>query len=234
LGRWKSLLARDGGAWELDEAALLYAAGEYPDLDTGAYLRKLDALADECREAIGTYGLEGPGAASRLCRHLFEIAGFLGNREDYGDPRNSYLNEVLDRKLGLPITLSVLAIAVGRRLGISLEGVGMPGHFLLRSPEGGVLFDPFAGGHAVTVEECRYRLGTIYGDQLPWSDAYLEPVSKRQILVRMLNNLKLSFLQRNDFARARGILEFYMVLDPGSESDRVLLAQLREWLNRLN
>jgi regulator of sirC expression with transglutaminase-like and TPR domain len=234
MEHWKGLLSRDESSWELAEAALLFAAGEYPDLDVAAYLQKLDDLAEECRSAIETYGLEGPRAAARLCRYLFELAGYLGNREEYADPRNSYLNEVLDRKLGLPITLSVVAISVGRRLGIPLEGVGMPGHFLLRSPEGEVYFDPFAGGHPVTAEECRERLEAIYGDRLPWSDAYLEPVSRRQILIRMLNNLKLSYLQRNDFFRARNILEFYMVLDPGSSSDRVLLAQLREWLNRLN
>ena len=134
--RWGELLEMGEGHWTLEEMALLYAAGEYPGLVIEEYLGKLDRLAQECREAISANGLEGPRAAARLCRYLFEVAGYLGNREAYGDPRNSYLNEVLDRKLGIPITLSVLAIAVGRRLGIPLEGVGMPGHFLIRSPEG--------------------------------------------------------------------------------------------------
>lgn len=232
--RWNELLSSGEDRWTLEEMALLYAAGEYPGLIVEAYLEKLDELAEECREATGGYGLEGPKAAARLCRYLFEVAGFLGNREEYGDPRNSYLNEVIDRRLGIPITLSVVAMAVGRRLGIPLEGVGMPGHFLLRSPEGPAFFDPYAGGHPVTAEECRERFRTIYGSGLPWTDGYLDPTPDRLILARMLNNLKLSYLQRDDLFRARRIVEFYLALDPESEADRELLAQLDAWLYRLN
>lgn len=233
LERWKALLQREDETWTLEEAALLYAAPEYPEMDPETYLRKIDEVAEECREAIRTYGLEGP-AAGRLCRYLFEVAGYLGNREEYGDPRNSYLNEVLDRKLGIPITLSVLAIAVGRRIGLPLQGVGMPGHFLIRSPNGPALFDPFAGGLLVTPEECRERFESIYGSQLPWTEDYLEPVPQRSILARMLNNLKISYLQRRDLPRACRILEFFLALEPGSEQDRELLKRLRDWQSRSN
>jgi regulator of sirC expression with transglutaminase-like and TPR domain len=232
FGRWSDLLAGREEQWTLEGMALLYAAGEYPGLDIGEYEGKLDQLAEECRAAIGGYGLEGPRAAARLCRYLFEVAGFLGNREGYGDPRNSYLNEVIDRKLGIPITLSVVGIAVGRRLGIPLEGVGMPGHFLLRSPEGPAYFDPFAGGHPVNEEECHDRVRAIYGESAPWSERYLDPTPDRQILARMLNNLKLTYLQGRDFVRAHRIVEFALALEPDSEQDRILLYQLKEWLSR--
>ncbi|MBW3622503.1 MAG: transglutaminase-like domain-containing protein [Armatimonadetes bacterium] len=234
LQRWKDLLAGGDRDGTLEEAALLYAAGEYPDLRVEAYLERLDGVAEECRGALGAGGLEGPEAGRRLCRYLFEIAGFLGNREAYDDPRNSYLNEVLDRKLGIPITLSVIGIAVGRRLGVPLEGVGMPGHFLLRSPEGPAYFDPFAGGHPVTEEECRERFQAIYGSQMTWSSAYLSPTPKREMLARMLNNLKLGYLQRSDFDRAERILNFALALEPGSSQDRELLRQIQEWRFRQN
>jgi regulator of sirC expression with transglutaminase-like and TPR domain len=234
LTRWKTLLNASDDAWHLEEAALTYAAADYPDLSIETCLRQLDEWAEESRAHVGAMNDGGAESAARLCHYLFEVAGFLGDREHYGDPVNSYFNEVLDRKLGIPITLSVVGMAVGRRLGIPLDGVGMPGHFLLRSPDGTAFFDPFGGGIRLTPEECRERFTALFGNRLSWSESYLDPTPKRQILARMLNNLKLTLLQRNDFRRARRIVEYYLVLEPNSEQDRQLLAQLQEWQARLN
>jgi regulator of sirC expression with transglutaminase-like and TPR domain len=226
--RWRSLSSSPEDAWHPEEAALLYAVPEYPGLFIEDYLRRLDALAEEIRPILRPFDSRSSEAARRLCRHLYEIVGFLGNREAYDDPRNSYLNEVIDRKLGIPITLSLVGMAVARRLDAPLEGVGMPGHFLLRSPDGPVYFDPFSGGHPVAEEECKERLFSLYGDSLPWSPRYLEPVSDRTLLLRMLNNLKVGYLRRGDYARLKRIARFSYELSP-SPQDAELLERLRDW-----
>src|SRR4029079_14604952 len=144
--RWERLAAR-ADETGLAEGALLIAAEEYDNLDVGDYLRRVDAmgttLRQRPREDIST-----SDALVALNRYVFEELGFSGNADDYYDPRNSYLNDVIDRKLGIPITLSVVYMEVGRRVGLPLEGVSFPGHFLVRvQVRGGVLvLDPFAGG----------------------------------------------------------------------------------------
>src|SRR5438552_8487835 len=134
---------------DLAELALSLARDEYPDLDVEAYLGELDGMAHEARRY-----LRGDLAArvSGLCRYLFHDMGFRGNQADYYDPRNSYLNQVLDRRLGIPITLSAVAMAVGRRAGLEVAGVGLPGHFVAKAVLDGreVLFDPFHGGRVLT------------------------------------------------------------------------------------
>jgi regulator of sirC expression with transglutaminase-like and TPR domain len=164
----------------LDEAALLIAAHAHPDLDVGAQLARLDELAASCP----TPDLAG------LITHLFGEAGFRGNSSHYDDPENSYLDRVLDRRLGIPITLSVLAIEVGRRIGVPLVGIGLPGHFLVRHAAGGEeLLDPFNGGRSVPPEECEHLVRRIYGPALEFSASMLAPVATRAILARMLANL---------------------------------------------
>jgi regulator of sirC expression with transglutaminase-like and TPR domain len=167
----------------LDESALLIAAHDH-DVDIPANLAALDDLA---RDA--------PDDAAGLARHLFGDGGFTGNEVDYGDPRNSYLDEVLRRRLGLPITLSVLLLEVGRRRGISLHGVGMPGHFLVGDGAGRYL-DPFHQGAVLDEAQCR-ALSERLRPGAPWHRSYLDPVGPRAILVRMLANLVHTLVERS-------------------------------------
>lgn len=187
----------------LDEGAMLVAAHAYPELDVDAQVARLDELAAGCPE---------PTVAG-LVAYLFGELGFRGNVEDYGDPRNSYLNDVLDRRLGLPITLSVVAIEVGRRLGIPLVGIGMPGHFVVRH-EGvpRVLLDPFEGGRELTVDDCAERVAAIYGGAVAFTPSMLQAVGPRAILARMLANLKQRFSMTGDAVGAEWALRLRTAL----------------------
>ena len=188
----------------LDEAALLIAAHAQPDLDIDAELAVLDELAAGIPERT----LDG------WRRHLFVELGFTGNVKRYYDPANSFLNEVVRRRRGLPITLSVLAMEVGRRIGLRLEGVGMPGHFLLRNgPE--IYVDPFAAGRVMDRAECVERFRAVSGPGVPFDPAYLEPVGPRAILARMLNNLKSVYTGRGDIAALSWVFDLRMAL-PGA------------------
>jgi len=173
----------------LDRAALLIAAHAYPGLDLAAELARLDRLAEGCAAPT----------LDALVRHLFVDLGFRGNRSAYYDPRNSYLNDVVHRRCGIPITLSVLTMVVGRRLGVPLAGVGMPGHFLLRDrvdPE--VFVDPFAGGAILDREACERLFHVVHGEDAPFEDDFLAPVGAFAILARMLANLRVAFAARGD------------------------------------
>src|SRR3989442_11414643 len=149
-----TLLARDPAAQlDLAELALELARDEYPNLDVEAYLSELDGMAHEAK----TY-LRGnlDARVTGLCLYLFHEMGFRGNRQEYHDPRNSYLNQVLDRRTGIPITLSAVAMAVGRRAGLEVAGVGLPGHFIAKAVAGGPenLFDPFHRGRRLSPQQC--------------------------------------------------------------------------------
>lgn len=173
----------------LDVAALLIAAHAYPDLDLAAELARLDRLAEGC----------DPPTLDRLVEHLFVELDFRGNRSAYDDPRNSYLNDVVERRRGIPITLSVLAMVVGRRIGVPLAGVGMPGHFLLRDrvdPE--VFVDPFAGGAILDRAGCERVFHAVHGLDAPFHESYLAPVGAFAIVARMLANLRAIFAARDD------------------------------------
>jgi regulator of sirC expression with transglutaminase-like and TPR domain len=174
----------------LDRACLLIAAHAYPDLDVEAELAKLDALAAGC-----------PAPTFEAWRrYLFDDLGFRGAVEDYYDPVNSFLNEVVHRRVGLPITLSVVGIEVGRRLGVPLAGVGMPGHFLLRH-EGAatpVWVDPFGRGRLLDRAACEERFHLVNGARTPFLAEYLEPVGRRAIVGRILANLKSIYASRGN------------------------------------
>ena len=165
--RLKELFNRPEKAMSLAEAALLIAQDEYPHLDIGAYLQRLDDLSREVRARLSP-GAPPENIIATMNHLLFQEKGFAGNERQYYDARNSFLNEVLDRKVGIPITLSIVYMEIGRRLGLSLEGVSFPGHFLvkLEREQGRVVVDPYSGGISLNEQELTNRLHQSYGDQL--------------------------------------------------------------------
>jgi regulator of sirC expression with transglutaminase-like and TPR domain len=213
--RFAELMARPDAGVDLGEAALLIAATEYPELDVPAYLQRLDDLGEQARAQLD--GSDGaPEAVQRLCRFLVEDAGFHGNSEDYYDPRNSFLNDVLDRRLGIPITLSAVFMEVGRRAGLDMEGVGLPGHFIVRvgGRDGGHLVDPFHGAIFLGAADCQDRLDRIFGGRVHVDDTMLQATPTKGILARMLRNLKAIYTRREDHMRALRTVDLLMVVQP--------------------
>jgi len=211
----------------LAEAALWIAAEEQPGLDPEPWLARLNEMGERLRPHLEA--LRDPlDRLERLSAFLSEEVGLRGNGEDYYDPRNSFLNEVLERGLGIPITLALVYIEVGRRAGVPLDGVGFPGHFLLRhSLHPQLLIDPFDGGRLLTEDDCREILKQLSGGTLAFDTRLLRPSSPRQILVRMLNNLRGVYLHRGEYLRALAALDRVLLLDPddvGARRDRGLLS----------
>ena len=201
---------------DLAEGALLIAAEAYPQLRVGTYLDRIARLAGELREVVGAEIV--PARVVERCNaFFFKDQRFRGNADDYYDPRNSFLNEVLDRRLGIPITLSVVYVAVGERAGLPVRGVGMPGHFMVkyapRAAEAEVFVDPYHA-RVRTREECAKMLADLYGEAVPMRAGFLEPSSKRQILARILNNLKGIYLSRGDLKRALAASDRIIVANP--------------------
>jgi regulator of sirC expression with transglutaminase-like and TPR domain len=214
--RFAEIVARPDERINLAEAALLIAAEEYPRLDVAIYLDKLDRIADIARDRIAL-AVDASDFISAINATLFEDYGFHGNRDNYYDPRNSFLNEVIDRRVGIPITLSVLYIEVARRIGFAVEGVGLPGHFIVRhqAAEEIIYIDPFNGGRVLGEMGCAEMVAETSGGRRALEPEHLKPVSKKQILTRMLSNL-LGIYARNDHRRALGIIERILVLQPDS------------------
>lgn len=201
-----SVLARDPQApLDLAEVALGLARDEYSSLDVEGYLSELTAMARDLRPSL-TGSLES--RLSSLCRYLFHDLGFRGNVQHYYDPRNSYLNQVLDRRTGLPITLSLVCLAVGRRAGLEVAGVGLPGHFIAKVTDSGseLLFDPFHGGRWLTAEECELLVEQRTGQPFHATPEALAAVSPAAFVLRMLTNLKAVYLQQGDFRRAARVI----------------------------
>jgi regulator of sirC expression with transglutaminase-like and TPR domain len=209
-----ALVSRPDGRLDLARASLAIARWEYPRLDADAYLERLDGLA---RSVDGVR--RSPDALGRLHRlreYLFVEQGFTGNRDDYYDPRNSFLNDVLDRRQGIPITLSLVLMEVGKRLGLAIEGIGLPGHFIAgaRLDDSQILLDPFNGGALVTPEECEELVGSVVGRPVTLRPEHYAPVSGRQLLTRMLANLKGAYWRRQEWDRVVGAIDRLLVLDP--------------------
>jgi len=226
--RFARLVAQPEASIELAHAALLVAAEERPGLDVEHYRARLYEWGLEARAAIARSG----DAVGALNKFLFEELGFAGNQSDYYDPRNSLLSDVLDRRTGIPITLSLVYMEVGRRAGLRVEGIGLPGHFIVRAEgtEGEpVLVDPF-NGKVVDADDCQERLDAIYGGQAPLSDEHLKPVPTREILARLLRNLKGTYAQAGLYRRALSIIERILLVAPDTLEERrdrgALLAQL--------
>lgn len=216
--RFLELMGNPNADFDLAEAALLIAQSEQPTLNISAYLQRLDTLAATVRTRLPDTS-EATAIVEQLNILLFQEEKLTGNATDYYDPRNSFLNEVLDRKVGIPITLSVIYMEVARRVGLPLLGVGFPGHFLVKysGPYGDLVLDPFHGGAQLTREQLAQKLCEMYGDGNPFLAQIpnlLTPASKREILIRMLRNLKGVYLQRNDFSRALQSIEWILLIDP--------------------
>jgi regulator of sirC expression with transglutaminase-like and TPR domain len=201
-------------ALDLAHASLLIAAEEYPDLDVAGSLARLDALGATLRARLED--LRAPAIVSALNHLLFVEEGFRGNPDDYYDARNSFLNDVLDRRLGIPITLSVLYMEVGRRAGLEVEGVGLPGHFIVRVSDGqaALLVDPFHEGRVLTEADCQRRLDRIYAGKVTLEPELLAPSTRKAILARLLRNLKTIYVKAEDYPRALKIVELLQLLCP--------------------
>ncbi len=217
----------------LAEAALVIARDEYPALDVDAYLHKLDELAERVRaELPAKPGLEE--MIVTLNHFLFIEQGFAGNADDYYDPRNSFLNEVLDRKLGIPITLSILYLEIGRRLGLELEGVSFPGHFLVKYPteEGDLVLDPYSGGMPLDENDLQTLLDRTYSapDNAPPLGQLLVSAGKKDILVRMLRNLKGVYQQNNQPAKMLNALNRILLIAPDLTPELLERARLHDQL----
>jgi regulator of sirC expression with transglutaminase-like and TPR domain len=195
----------------LDTAALLIAAHARRSLDVDVYRRRLDDLAGACAEPV----------LAEVTNLLFGAEAFRGNDADYYDPRNSYLDEVLDRRVGIPITLSIVLLEVARRVGVELEGVSMPGHFLVRlAGEPPILLDPFEGGRLLSEGECVERFRAAQGPSAPFDPGYLEPVGTVAILARVLNNLRNIHLQRQDSVSLEWVLRLRGLLPGATLAER--------------
>ena len=208
-----------------------------PHVDPDRYLVMLDAMGEGARRRIEQD--VGEAGESRMARikafnaYLFDDQGFAGNREHYEDPRNSCLNEVLDRRTGIPITLALVYMEVARRAGLHVDGINFPGHFLVRCPEvtsrgsSGLIIDPFHGGALLSEPDCRLLLQKHVGSEVAFNKSLLAPATRTQIIVRMLLNLKRIYVHMRSFPQARDVTELLLSVTPSALSelrDRGLLA----------
>jgi regulator of sirC expression with transglutaminase-like and TPR domain len=228
LEPFAKLIAQEDARIDLARACLLIAQDAYPELEVERYMGEIERMAIRLRAGLpASCGAEERVVA--LNQFLYEDMGYWGNTEDYYDPRNSYLNEVIERKTGIPITLSILYMELGRRIGLPLEGVSFPGHFLVRLRlRGGMLvLDPFLGGAPQSEEELRSRVKRVIpdgvADDLPASelplDQFLEPASNRQILLRVLRNLKGIYQKSDKPERMLDVLNRMLLVTPGASAE---------------
>ena len=218
LPDWNSLASLEGDTLPLLGTALLIARDEYPQLDANLYDTLLQSHAEHLRseiEAIDAW----PMKMQAINRHLFEELGYKGNHDEYYDPRNSYLNEVFERRLGNPVSLAMVQMEVARRLGVPLDGVSFPGHFLVRLPidDGVLVMDPFNRGRPLDEDELRQRARPHLGGEMPDDEALyqiLNPASHRAILMRMLRNLHGVYTERDDWERAVRSADRILKLSP--------------------
>jgi regulator of sirC expression with transglutaminase-like and TPR domain len=204
--RWQRLASSESDDVSLAEGALLIAAEEYEDLDVDSYLQRIDEMAATLRHRLRS-DISATEALLALNRYLFDELGFSGNAGDYYDPRNSFLNEVIERRLGIPITLAVLYIEIGRRIGLPLHGVSFPAHFLVKCDlgEGTIIIDPFARGASLGIDDLQARLKTV--SKVPETDpaliaSLLTAAPPREIFARMLRNLRAIYLSRGETLKA--------------------------------
>ena len=224
LQRFRDAVSPERQRISLAEAALMVAQDAYPDLDIQARMGDIERLGATLAKRLPP-DFSTTHRLIALNNYLFGELGFAGNHDEYYDPRNSFLNDVLARKTGIPITLSILYLEVGQQLGLKLKGVSFPGHFLVkvRVTGGELVLDPFAGGKSLSEEELRERLAQFAGKEaarsLPLED-FLEPATPRQILARLLRNLKGIYLEQDDLDRALGVMNRLVILLPDAPEER--------------
>ena len=212
------MMDRDDDQIGLAEAALVIARTEYPKLDTASELERLDRLAAQ----VEINPADPPLAHVQALNHLlFEKEKFEGNEEEYDDPENSFLNRVLDRKKGIPITLSLVYTEVAWRKNLPIVGVGFPGHFLVKylTASAEILVDPFRRGAILGTEDCQALLEGHFGKDTQLIPDHLRASTPKQVLARMLNNLKGSYFRRRNFPKVLLMIEFSLSIDPGSSQD---------------
>ena len=226
---FESLIAGEDAAIDLGQAALLIAKEEYPELDAEHYLAKLDALARQVRDLLGVSLVEDVASLNpfvvidAMNEVLFVQEHFRGSsKADYYNPRNSFLNDVLERRIGIPIALSLIYMEVGRRLGVQIDGIGLPFHFVVgyRLPEGRIYIDAYEKGRILTERDCRERMRVVFKGKVHFNPRWLEPVSHKQLLVRMLDNLKYIYLDRGDNERALSVCDRLVLLAPRAAIER--------------
>lgn len=218
----------------LDIAALCIAQGEFPQLDPQEYLNALDTMAMEVQERLqgSRYPLK---VIQTINQYLFEELGFIGNQDNYYDPWNSYLNQVIERRTGIPITLSIVYLEIAKRIDFPMVGIGMPGHFLIRPDfeAAGIYVDAFNQGEVLFSEDCQARLSQIYNQPVQLKPEFLKAVSSRQILARMLTNLKIIYMNLEKFEIAVSIIELILLLFPHTMTEKrdrgILYYQLNRW-----
>ncbi len=219
----------------LERAALYIAQEEYPDLDVDEYLNALDTMADDIREQlpIESYSLK---ILKTINHYLYENLGFAGNTEDYYDPRNSFLNDVIDRRTGIPITLSLVYLAIAQRLDFPMVGIGMPGHFLIRpiQEDMDIFVDAFSQGEILFPQDCQDRLNQMSGQSFEMQPQFLAAVTSRQFLARMLTNLKATYLNRGEMEKVLAAIERILLLFPNAAfelRDRgILYFRMNRWI----
>ena len=233
-----TLVAKDPKP-DLAPAALLIARLEYPNLDASLYLRQLDEMGVAALNHLGSSSDAATDPMRRLevlNQYLFDEQGFAGNKENQDDPRNSFLNAVIDRRTGIPITLALVYIEVARRAGLQVHGVNFPGHFLLciprrpdvtLDPDDPIIVNPFNGGAVLSESDCRRLLREHVGEDAVFDRRLLMRATKQQILMRMLVNLKGTYVRMRSFPQSRAITELLLALNPSAMTelrDRGLLA----------
>jgi regulator of sirC expression with transglutaminase-like and TPR domain len=213
--RFAALRRAEEGVIRLAEAALWIAATEYADLDVPAWLGRLDALGAAAARAVAPEA-DADEAAAAIGGLLFEREGLRGNADAYYDPRNSFLNDVLDRRLGIPITLSVVYLDVAAGAGVTARGIGLPGHFVVRVERRGAarLVDPFHGGRPLDERDCLALVRRVLDQPVPFDPAWLRPVTTVEIVARMLTNLKAVYVRASDWPRALRTAECLVALRP--------------------
>jgi regulator of sirC expression with transglutaminase-like and TPR domain len=224
---------------DLVKAALFLAQTEYPYLDIRTYLTKIEAMAQAVEGELPErrYPLK---VIQTINEYLFDKLGFNGNTEDYYNPKNSYLNQVLDRRKGIPISLSLIYLEIAKKINFPMSGIGMPGHFLIAPifEDAGFFVDVFNRGEIIFEKDCEERLSQIYQQPVALETRFIEPVNNRQILARLLTNLKYIYISDHSIAKALKIAEAIVMLYPDNLReirDRGLLYyQLGEWQKAIN
>lgn len=226
-------LLSPGPPFDLVEAALWIAFEEYEDLDVEHELHRVRLLAGEAARRVAA--ASNPFARLDVLQRYFgEELGFRGNAEDYDDPRNSYLNEVLDRKLGIPLTLSLLFIELARAAGFEAQGVGLPGHFVARVSYDGrsIVVDPYHGAQVISEEDCRLLVRRCTGRASLFRRELLAGASERVMLRRLLLNLKHTYVTRNDYGRALSVVERLILVQPEDSKEIRDMGFLKAHLGR--